>query len=192
MTHECATRMTGQTARWRYAGCFALLILTGCASSPRIAPPPPRGDASWRMVPPPGTTRYHLALGDVSTGATLFQRVMPVYPASQLAACLPPQEVQARLIVDKAGMVSDVRGIVIDAAPPRWQQFFAAVRVAALQWRFTPLQIEHWAADADGNTHEVDSEAQPFSLDYVFRFECHAGQPSVSTEAFGAVRPWRP
>ena len=166
-----------------------LLVLTGCASSPRIAPPPPRGDASWRMVVPPGTVRYHLALGDVSTGATPFQRVTPIYPASQLAACLPPQDVQAQLIVGKTGTVSDVRGIAVDEAAPRWQQFFAAVRVAALQWRFTPLQIAHWAADANGNTHEVDSEARPFSLIYVFRFECHAGQPSVSTEASGAAHP---
>ncbi|MGH8159649.1 MAG: hypothetical protein ACREPQ_16125 [Rhodanobacter sp.] len=168
-----------------------LLVLTGCASSPRIALPPSRDDASWRMAPPPGTTRYHLALGDVSTGATPLQRVTPVYPASQLAACLPPQEVQARLSVDKTGKVSDVRRIVVDewSATPRWEQFFAAVRVAALQWRFTPLQIEHWAADANGNTHEVDSETRPFSLSYVFRFECHAGQPSVFTEASGAAHP---
>ncbi|OOG49626.1 hypothetical protein [Rhodanobacter sp. C01] len=180
--------MIEQLASWRYTGCIVLLVLTGCASSPRITPSPPRGDGSWGMVPP-GTARYHLALGDVSTGATPVQRVMPVYPASQLATCLRRQEVQAQLSVDKAGMVSDVRRIVIDAAPPRWQQFFAAVRVAALQWRFTPLQIEHWAADADGNTHEVDSDTEPFRRIYVFHFECHAGQPSVSAEALGAVRP---
>lgn len=166
-----------------------LLVLTGCASSPRIAPPPSHDDASWRTTPPPSTTRYHLALGDISTGATLLQRVTPIYPASQLAACLPSQEVQARLSVDKTGKVSDVRGIVIDEAPPPWQQFFAAVRVAALQWRFTPLQIEHWAADANGNTHEVDSDATPFYVVYEFRFECHAGQPSVSMETFGTAHP---
>ena len=162
-----------------------LLVLTGCASSPHIVPPPSRGDTSWGMVVPPGTTRYHLALGDVSTGATPFRRVMPIYPASPLAACLPPQQVQAQLIVDKTGTVSDVRGMVMDEASPHWQQFLAAVRVAALQWRFTPLQIEHWAADANGNMHEVDSETKPFSLIYVFRFECHAGQPTVSGEVQG-------
>ncbi|GGY32110.1 hypothetical protein GCM10008098_26890 [Rhodanobacter panaciterrae] len=165
-----------------------LLLLAGCASSPRIAPPS-RGDASWRMPPPPGTTRYHLALGAVSMGATLVKPVTPRYPASQLAACSPSQEVDAQLVVDRTGRVSDVRGIVIDEAPPPWQQFFAAVRAAALQWRFTPLQIEHWAADANGDTHQVDSETSPFRQVYVFRFECHAGQPSVAMEPSGAAYP---
>jgi hypothetical protein len=154
-----------------------LLVLAGCASSSRIAPPPL------------GTTRYHLALGDVSTGATLVKSEAPLYPAIQLAACFPLQEVDAQLIVDRTGRVSDVRGIVIDEAPPPWQQFFAAVRAAALQWRFTPLQIEHWAADANGNTHQVDSETSPFRRVYVFRFECHAGQPSVAMEASGPAYP---
>ena len=163
-----------------------LLVLAGCASSPRIARSA-RGDASWPTSPPLGTTRYHLALGDVSVGGTPVQRVTPVYPASQLAACSPMQEVDARLTVDGAGVVSDVRGIVADEAPPHWQQFYAAVRAAALQWRFTPLQIEHWAADANGNTHDVDSETRPFSLVYAFRFQCHAGQAAVAMEPFGGA-----
>lgn len=64
------------------------------------------------------------------------------------------------------------------AAPlsPRW-------RVAALQWRFSPLQISHWAADADGNSQVVDSETKPFSQAYVFRFACHAGKAMVSSAA---------
>ena len=122
-------------------------------------------------------------------GATPVKQVAPVYPASQLAACSSLQEVDAQLAVNRAGRVSDVRGIVIDEAPPPWDQFFAAVRAAALQWRFTPLQIEHWAADADGNTHPVDSETRPFSLVYVFRFECHAGRPSVAMEPAGEAHP---
>lgn len=160
-----------------------LLMLGGCATPRHQEPPPATGDASWRIMMPPGTVRYQLAMGQVSSGATPFQRVAPIYPANELAACLPPQEVQAKVIVDKTGMVSEVRGIVIDAAPPRWQSFFAAVRLAVLQWRFNPLQINRWAADADGNTHLVDSETRPFSLVYVFRFECHAGKPTVSATA---------
>lgn len=165
-----------------------LLVLAGCASSPRIAPPA-RGDASWPVPPPPGTTRYHLALGDVSMGATPVKQVAPVYPASQIAACSPLREVNARLTVDGTGMVSDVRGIVVDEALPPWGQFFAAVRAATLQWRFTPLQIEHWAADANGDTHLVDSETRPFSVVYVFRFACHAGQVSVAMESSEAAHP---
>jgi hypothetical protein len=61
--------------------------------------------------------------------------------------------------------------------------FIDAVRAAALQWQFQPLSISRWAADADGNSHVVDSGTRPFSLTYVFRFECHAGQSSVSAAA---------
>ncbi|TPG06397.1 hypothetical protein EAH88_13745 [Rhodanobacter glycinis] len=163
------------------------MLLAGCVTTQRIPPPPPMGDASWRMAAPAGTTRYQLAMGDVSSGATPFQRVTPIYPAAQLAACPPPQEVQAQLIVDQVGKVSEVRvADEVQAAADR-RPFIAAVRVAALQWQFSPLQIDHWAADADGNSHVVDSETKPFSLSYVFRFECHGGQSSVSTEASRAA-----
>jgi hypothetical protein len=137
------------------------------------------------LVVPKDTVRYQLAMGEISSGGMPIQRIAPIYPADQLAACPPPQEVRAQLIVDKTGRVSDVRGIVVDdgSATPSWQQFFAVVRTAALQWRFAPLQIEHWAADADGNSHVVDSETKSFSLAYVFRFECHAGKPMVSAAA---------
>jgi hypothetical protein len=164
-------------------------VLAGCATTQRIPPPPPKGDASWRMVAPAGTTRYQLALGDVSSGATPLQRVTPIYPDSQLATCPPPQEVQAQLIVDQIGKVSEVRVADETQAHADRQPFIAAVRVAALRWQFSPLQINHWAADANGNNHVVDSETKPFSLTYVFRFECHAGQPSVSTEVSREAHP---
>jgi len=164
-----------------------MLLLAACATAPHTQLPTPSatGEASWREVSTPGMVRYPLALGEMSSGATPVQRVAPIYPTDQLTTCPPPQEVQALLIVDKAGKVSDVRGIVVDdwSATPSWQQFFAAVRTAALQWRFAPLQIEHWAADADGNSHVVDSETKPFSLGYVFRFECHDGKSAVSSSA---------
>lgn len=147
------------------------------------AVPPATGEASWRMVVPEGTTRYQLAMGDVSSGATPFQRVTPIYPATLLVTCPSPREVQALLIVDTSGDVGEVRvdgEAQMDAVQ---RQFIAAVRTAARQWQFSPLQITHWAADAGGNSHVVDREARPFSLAYVFRFECHAGQAVISSEA---------
>lgn len=155
----------------------------------QMPPPPPTGDASWHVVVPAGTTRYQLAMGDVSSGATPLHRVTPIYPADQLARCAPPQEVQAQLVVDVDGKVSEVR--VPDEAQAGVDQraFIRAVRVAALQWQFSPLQINHWAADADGNSHVVDSQTKPFSLSYVFHFECHNGASSVSTEASAAAHP---
>jgi hypothetical protein len=66
-------------------------------------------------------------------------------------------------------------------AEARRRAFIAAVRTSARQWQCNPLTINRWAADADGNSHVVDSETKPFSLDYVFRFECHAGKGMVSS-----------
>jgi hypothetical protein len=131
--------------------------------------------------------RYPLALGEVSSGATPIRRVAPVYPAGRLAACPPAQQVQAQLIVDQAGKVSEVRVVDEAQADANRRPFIAAVRAAALRWQFNPLQVSRWAADADGNSHVVDEVTKPFSLGYEFRFECHAGQPSVSTEASGAA-----
>lgn len=127
--------------------------------------------------------RYQLALGEVSSGATPFQRVTPIYPVDQLATCPSSQEVQALLIVDQAGKVNEVRVVDEAQANANRRKFTAAVRVAALQWQFNPLLINRWAADADGNSHVVDSETEPFSLSYVFRFECHAGKSVVSSAA---------
>ncbi len=177
--------MTRQARGWRYASPGWLLLLAACATTQPTHPSAPSatGEASWREASAPGMVRYQLALGEVSSGATPFQRVAPIYPVDQLATCPPPQEVQALLVVDQAGKVSEVRVADEAQADADRRQFNAAVRVAVLQWQFSPLQINHWAADADGNSHVVDSETKPFSLSYVFRFECHAGKSVVSSSA---------
>ena len=51
-----------------------------------------------------------------------------------------------------------------------------------LGWRFEPLLISRWAADADDRTHTVDTASQPFSLPYEFRFACHAGKADVQCQ----------
>jgi hypothetical protein len=167
------------------------MVLAACSTTRPVKPPAPSatGEASWREVSTPGMVRYQLALGEVSSGATPFQRVTPIYPTDQLPTCPPPQEVQALLIVDQAGKVSEVRIVDEAQATANRRPFIAAVRVATLQWQFNPLQVSHWAADANGNSHVVYDETKPFSLTYMFRFECHAGHASVSTEAPRPVRP---
>jgi len=175
--------MTGPLLIFRHGGCLLLLLLAGCAAPRHQPPPPATGDASWRVVVPPGTVRYSLAMGEVSSGATPFKRVTPVYPPGLLAACPPPQEVPALLIVDGTGTVGEVRVPDEAQADAGRRAFVAAVRAAALQWQFSPLTIVRWAADADGNSHVVDSETKPFSVAYEFRFECHAGKSTVSSAA---------
>ncbi|MGP1665605.1 MAG: hypothetical protein ACTS5I_06790 [Rhodanobacter sp.] len=169
--------------RSAYAACLGLvLLLTGCASSPPMpSAPPAQGDASWHMVVPPDTTRYPLAAGEISAGGTPIQRVAPVYPAAQLASCPPPQEVQALLIVGDDGNVAEVRVADEALATAARRSFIAATRAAALQWEFSPLQINHWASNAAGESHLVDSTTRPFSLAYVFSFSCRGGTAAVST-----------
>lgn len=171
----------------RMKSLLAGLLALGVAGCATVAKPPAKasneGSTSYHMVDDGHMAHYQLAIGDTATGATPFQRVTPVYPPDQLSACPPVQEIQVQVIVDETGKVSDVRGVLVDdmSSMPPWQAFFDAVRAAVLQWRFNPLRINHWAADADGNTHEVDSTTKPFSLMYAFRFECHAGKTTVSS-----------
>ena len=164
------------------------LLALGVAGCATVARPPAKtpneGSASYHMVDDGRMAHYKLALGDVATGAGTIQRVLPVYPQALLAACAPVVDVQVQVIVGTTGMASDVRHYPAAGDPPATPvppQFFDAVRTAVMQWQFAPLQISHWAADADGNTHEVDSETKPFSLVYAFRFECHAGKATVSS-----------
>lgn len=150
--------------------------------SPRLPPSPATGGASWRMAPP-GMVRYQLAIGEVSSGAVPLRRTLPIYPPGQLAACLAPVDVQARLVVDRQGKVGEARVADAGHANATRRLFIAAVRAAAKQWQFIPLQVSRWAADADGNSHLVDTQSEPFSRVYVFHFECHAGQPAVTADA---------
>jgi hypothetical protein len=160
------------------------LGMAGCATVAKSpAKPPNEGSASYHMVDDGQMAHYTLALGDVATGGGTIQRVLPIYPPALLATCPPAVDVQAQVIVDTTGKASDVRRypVASDTSAPVAPQFFDAVRAAVMQWQFAPLQISHWAADADDNTHKVDDEAKPFSLVYAFRFECHAGKATVSS-----------
>jgi hypothetical protein len=175
---------TFKRAVWRNGAGLLALCLAGCATTQAIrAVPPAHGDASWHAVDAADTKHYQLAMGEVASGATIAQRVAPVYPPDLLGMCPPPQDVQAKLIVDTAGHVGEVRVDNEAQATTDRHRFIEAVRGAARQWTFQPLQVNHWAADADGNSHVVDSATRPFSLDYVFHFACHAGQAEVSTRS---------
>jgi hypothetical protein len=153
-------------------------VLGACASAPSTSP---AGDASYRSVSKDGMRHYPLALGEVSTGAVPLDHPVPIYPSDLLAARLPPQEVEALLMVDANGRVSEVRMADEAQADPQRRLFMAAVRTAAMQWTFEPLRVAQWASDANGDTHDVGSEVRPFSLDYVFRFAWKDGKPVTET-----------
>jgi hypothetical protein len=171
----------------RKRSLLPVLLALGMAGCATVAKSPAKatneGSTSYHMVDDGQMAHYQLALGDIAIGGKPIRRVLPVYPPALLAACPPVVDVQAQVIVGATGMASDVRHdpAAGDPAAPVPPQFFDAVRTAVMQWQFAPLQISHWAADADGNTHQVDSETKPFSLVYAFRFECRAGKATVSS-----------
>ncbi|MBV8158451.1 MAG: hypothetical protein JO278_12375 [Dyella sp.] len=124
-----------------------------------------------------------LALGQTSTGATPLDHPSPIYPPALRASHLPPQEIEAWLVVDEQGKVSDVRVRGEAQAGSHRQPFIAAVREAALRWTFVPWRTHQWAADAHGDAHSVSDQAQPFEVGYLFRFAMNGDVPVVEVHA---------
>ena len=164
---------------------FVALLLAGCVAHEAKTPSGPgQGSASYRIAGDTGLAHYQLALGQVAMGATLEAHDPPAYPDAMLTTCPARIELPARVIVGTQGNVDEVR-----MNPPATQRSFAdAVRRAVQGWRYAPLTITRWAADADGTSHPVDTEAKPFSLDYVFTFRCEHGHTSVTSGPQQAAR----
>lgn len=160
---------------------MALLLLAACAARSVRTPATAGPGTVNQAARPVAMKQYPLPMGDVSTGGVAIERIPPVYPQSLLAACPALVEIEARVDVNRAGRVENVLGADIDipAATPARHPYFRAARAAAMRWRFIPLQVTHWAADVNGNSHVVDSADEPFSRLYRFRFACHAGKPVV-------------
>lgn len=167
--------------------CGALMLSLAACTAQQIAPAQAAGEASWTMQTPAASQRYSIGVGDTATGANLARTVTPVYPAAQLAACPPRQDVQVLLIVDKLGKVNEAR-IADDAQAGQLRRtFILATRTAVIQWRFNPLQVQHEGHDAKGDS-VVNSVTRPFSLTYDFRFECRGGKATVTSHKTAGSR----
>lgn len=162
-------------ARWWYASVL-IACVAGCASVP-ARPPAGQPAAAKRVVP--------LPLGTTYTGGEVLQRSMPIYPATMVSACPSGQDVEVIAYIDTGGEVSRVYGYAIDAFPPPWGTFYAAVRPAVLQWRFAPLRVAHWAADASGNPRTVDGGTRRFTRHLAFHFTCDHGRTKVTATLIG-------
>lgn len=163
-------------------GC-ALALLAGCATT--SAPPvePDRaGLAGYERIPEPaGGARWELQVGERSRGAEPRRNPDPTYPAKLVALDLPPVSLDARLSVDIEGRVEAV-WIRPAGEAPAWQPAFeAAVREAAGNWRFTPLEIH--GEDAAAGTPQPDGQRRPFSVWYRFHFEVVDGEPVTGSAA---------
>lgn len=147
-------------------------LMAACADAPST-PPGTNAAVAMRQVP--------LALGQTSTGGGPLFQPSPIYPPSVLSAHLPPVEVRASLAVDGDGRVSTV-AFPAPTASASDDVFVQAVRDAVARWTFEPLRVDHWAADAYGNAHDAGSTAEPFRVDYLFRFVWQDGRPQVTSE----------
>jgi hypothetical protein len=169
--------------RWRY-GCRVIILsatLAACHATVKPAPQPnPEGSASWHQVNTQDAPRYQLSIDQVASGASIISRVSPIYPAQELTRCPPSVDVAAQLVVDESGRVSDVRVSDESQSDPSRHHYIDAVRTAAMQWDFDPLEIDKWANEPDGTRHLQSHEVKPFSLVYAFHFECHEGRGSTS------------
>jgi hypothetical protein len=160
----------------------AWLLVAGCTTQ-QTKPPAPSatGNSSWREDTPSDGSRYTMEPGDTLSGGALAKQATPIYPADQLSACPPTEEVEALLIVDKTGKVNEVRVADEAKAVPSRHEFIDAVRAAALKWNFSPLKIDRWSAAPDGKGLRDIGEVLSFSRNYAFRFECHAGKAAVTS-----------
>jgi hypothetical protein len=178
-----ATKGEGFRMRWRNGCLVAVMSVALCACHTTIKSAPettPEGHASWHVVDTASMPHYQLTVDQVASGTGIISRVSPIYPPQELAQCPPSVDVQALLIVDESGRVTAVRiGDEAQADVSR-HHYIDAVRVAATQWNFSPLQIDKWTDDPDGTRHLQSHEVRPFSLMYAFHFECHDGRTSTS------------
>jgi hypothetical protein len=165
-------------ARRIFFSAAIVLLLGACAQTPgRLASVPANhGNTSWHEKVDKDTLHYQLAMGQVASGGSPYQRVDPKYPPSLLPRCPEPVDVDALLIVDTEGKVGEVRVADETQANAERKLFIFATREAAKQWQFNPLTIRYWTADANGEPHETSSETRPFSLGYTFHFECRDGR----------------
>lgn len=172
---------------------LAAAIVCGCA------PAPPRTQAAqtrvdYRANIAPGAHRYEEREDEVSTQPRAIENPPPLYPVSAIGLHLPRVEVGAKVIVDGEGRVAEVRvDPPASGAEPRPEAFDAAVRDAAMRWRFTPLTFTRWqdVEDAQGNvvdSRPVERENRPFSLDYTFSFELREGKPVTGVALPTAAR----
>jgi TonB family protein len=161
--------MNGWVRAVLLAGLLGVLGV-GCESVPKK--PETRsvyasdGDVSAQQLQSPASERYPIesdvtyALPFPATG-----NAAPQYPEGLLSSRLPPITVQARLIVDEGGAVTDAT-IVEGGIPPAFAQ---SVRVAVQSWRFSPLK----------RRKEGKVEALPFSQQYTFTFRQVNGRAVV-------------
>ncbi len=169
------------------------LALCACNHAVKPTATPPETQVAFRLSAAGGQTpRWEMHKGESANIPAMIVHEAPAYPESAVALRLPLVVVEAKVIVDAEGQVSEVRIVPAEATPLR-DLFEEAVRTGVGQWRYTPLEFTRWkdVLDAHGNVVDAKREAverKPFSLDYEFRFELRDGKPFVGTAAQAGSR----
>lgn len=160
-------------ARWT----LPLLVLAGCAATPKATTPPPQtaparqGSVEESTIESTSAESYPVEL-DVSyeSPVILGDYPLPVYPAAQLELRLPPVSVDVRVIVSADGRVERVEPLTPPDEASR--PFHDATHDALLRWEFAPLRrVEN------GFATEI-----PFHQKYRFVFTQIDGKPAVGLQ----------
>lgn len=172
MTFRGTDRHLRKGSHW----IFLLLMLAGCAGTPRQAMPPPqpierRGSVEESTIESTAAESYPVELGvSYESPVILGDYPLPDYPADQLALGLPPVTVDVRVIVSSDGRVERVESLVAPDETSR--PFHQATSEALLRWEFSPLRrVEN------GFATEV-----PFHQKYRFVFTQTDGKPAVGLQ----------
>lgn len=155
--------------------------LTACASVPPAAPAP-RPDVKYHAAYDKNAKHYQLESMETAVAPAVGpENRPPVYPSGLITRGLPPVSVRAKLIVNDKGRVTAVRFADAGHADAVRQIFEQTVRATTLEWTFVPMLIQHWQEMPDGGQKVVQSDAMPFSQDYVFNFALVNGKPVVKS-----------
>lgn len=176
---------------------FALTLAWLSACTTRSAPrseKASKGNVAAKEIPAARNERY-----DQGSGVTYAlplpasENAMPDYPASLLAAKLPPRTFAARLIFNEQGDVIDVRRVQDDPSEES-AAFLASVREACRNWYYTAL-IERRRVTTDGSDGLAESiieTRKPFHLDFEFTFSQSGGRGLVEGRAAADKKPLPP
>ncbi len=157
----------------------------GCTSALKPSSTSPETRVAYQAKFDAGAPHYEQREDEVSNNPIPITNPAPIYPKAAISQHLALVVIEAKVIVDSNGKVSEVR--IAQNGDASHLQFETAVRDAVSQWTYAPLTFTRWEEVKDAQGNVIDSrpasvERKPFSLDYEFRFELRDGKPVVDAQ----------
>ncbi|MGH8125942.1 MAG: energy transducer TonB [Rhodanobacteraceae bacterium] len=151
-------------------------VVSACSTRTVLKPNPQPTTSYRKMQAPKGVARYTLKHGEVAVQPIPQKQIAPVYPPSLVHPGAAPVTVVMQLVMEKDGRVEGVFPVSNTDKGPDHGLYEAAIRQAAMQWKFTPLWMEERSPDGTAVLTR-----KPFSLWYSFHFKVVNGKPIVET-----------